>query len=87
MPAPKRILMVALENRVEALRMATGLTLADGTLRVAVWGRTPSDDAARTQLEALEFAEVPIEELASDETIGCAELARRIVDSDVVYCV
>lgn len=87
MSTPKRILIVALENRVEALRMATGLTLSDATLRVAVWGRTPSDDAARTQLEALEFAEVPIEELATDEAAGCAALARRIIDSDVVYCV
>ena len=83
----KRILVAAMHKPVEALRIATGLTLADATLRVAMWGPTPRSEEAQMQLEALQFAEVPVDELPAADGARWLELARRIVDSDIVYCV
>jgi hypothetical protein len=82
----KHILMVAVQKQVEALRMASGLTLLDVAVSIATWGKLPEDDAVAEQMEALEFAEVPVVALAP---IGdaMAALARQIIDNDVVYCV
>jgi len=83
----KRILVAAMHKPEEALRIATGLTLADAALRVATWGPVPGGDEAQVQLDALQFAEVPIDALTADDGARWLELARRIVDSDIVYCV
>jgi len=82
----KRILMVAVEKPAEALRMASGLTLLDDAVGIASWGRLPDGPEVAEQIEALEFADVPVVELdpASD---ALATLARQIIESDVVYCV
>ncbi|MCL4184236.1 MAG: hypothetical protein KJ011_12405 [Burkholderiaceae bacterium] len=81
----KRILMMALHNKAEALRMAGGLTLLDDRIEVAVWGGMPAGPATAEQLAALDFAEVPVAELAPERDL--AALAHRIIASDVVYCV
>ncbi len=86
MADPRRFLVVALGNRIEALRVAVGLTLADGALQVAVWGEAPVDEGAREHFEALEFGEVPVSVLPAGDEASWDELARRILDSDVVYC-
>lgn len=84
----KRILMLALDKKVEALRMAGGLTLLDDRIRIAAWGGLPEGADAAEQMEALEFAEVPISELdPADAAAAYAALAAEILDSDVVYCV
>lgn len=84
----KRILMLALDKKVEALRMAGGLTLLDDRISIATWGRLPEGADAAEQLEALEFAEVPMTELDPDRAEAAyASLAAQILDSDVVYCV
>lgn len=83
----KRILIAAIDKPVEGLRIAAGLTLSDASLQVVLWGMRPTGEAAQSQLEALEFAEVPVEELTASQEQRWQELARRIVDSDVVYCV
>ena len=82
----KRILMVAVQKQVEALRMASGLTLLDDAVSIAAWGKLPEGGGAAEQMEALAFAEVPVVELdpAGD---AMAALARQILDHDVVYCV
>ncbi len=82
----KRILMVAVQKQVEALRMASGLTLLDDAVSIAAWGKLPEGGGAAEQMEALEFAEVPVVELtpAGDAMVV---LARQIIDNDVVYCV
>jgi len=85
MTDPKRILMLAVRNKAEALRMAAGLTLLDDRIEVAVWGATPTGPAIDEQLQALDFADVPVSGLAEGD--GAAQLAARILDSDVVYCV
>ena len=82
----KHILMVAVQKPVEALRMASGLTLLDDAVTIATWDRLPESAAVAEQMEALEFAAVPVVELdaAGD---AMAALARQILDNDVVYCV
>ncbi|HRP76748.1 MAG TPA: hypothetical protein PK725_12755 [Rhodocyclaceae bacterium] len=86
MGASKNVLMVAHDNKVEALRMATGLTLLDDAVRVIVVDGLPQDEAAQVQIESLEFAEVPIEHVdGSDE--GVRALARAIVQADAVFVV
>jgi len=82
----KHILMVAVQKPVEALRMASGLTLLDDAVTIAAWGRLPENADVAEQMEALEFAEVPVVELDSAGD-AMAALARQILDNDVVYCV
>lgn len=79
----KRILMVPIEKKVEALRMASGLTLLDDQVAIAAWGDLPQGPEAAEQMEALEFADVPAESLGTDVDA----LAQRIINSDVVYFV
>jgi hypothetical protein len=82
----KHILMVAVQKPAEALRMASGLTLLDDAVAIVVWGKLPAGPEVAEQMEALEFADVPVAELdpACD---GLATLAQQILHSDVVYCV
>lgn len=83
MAEAKNILMVALNKKVEALRMASGLTLLDDKVSIVAWGGLPAGPEIDEQVEALEFAEVPMTTLSDDY----ADLAARILDSDMVYCV
>lgn len=80
---PKRILVVPVGKKVEALRMAAGLTLLDDQVSIAALDTLPSGKDADEQMEALEFSEVPVAELRRDYDA----LARRIADSDVVFFV
>lgn len=83
----QRILVAAIDKPVEALRIAAGLTLADAALQVVLWAPLPQDEAVQSQLEALAFADVPVDPLPATEHERWLELARRIVASDAVYCV
>lgn len=87
MTKPRRFLVVAMGNRVEALRVAVGLTLSDASLQVAMWGEAPDDAAAGDHFEALEFGDVPVAVLPAGDEASWDELARHILDSDVVYCI
>lgn len=81
----KNVLMVARNKKVEALRMATGLTLLDDVIRVAVVGELDRNDPdVELQLESLDFADVPVVDV---DTGKAAEFAEMIVNSDVVYVV
>jgi hypothetical protein len=86
MAQQKRILVMALHKPAEALRMAAGLTLLDDAVTVASWGKLPEGADVAEQMEALEFGDVPVVELdpAGD---AVAQLARQILDNEVVYCV
>jgi len=86
MSEKKRILMLALDKQVEALRMASGLTLLDDVVSIATWGKLPDGGDVAEQMEALEFSEVPVVEL-DPATDALALLARQIVNNDVVFCV
>jgi len=78
--------MLALDKKVEALRMASGLTLLDDVVSIATWGKLPEEKEVAEQMEALEFAEVPLVELDPAKD-ALAVLAQQIINSDVVYCV
>mgnify|MGYP001175538148 CR=1 FL=1 len=86
MSGQKRILMFALQKPVEALRMASGLTLLDDAVSIVTWGALPESAAVAEQMEALEFSEVPVLQLDPTQD-ALAVLARQIINSDVVYCV
>lgn len=86
MAEPRRFLVVAMGNRVEALRVAVGLTLSDASLQVVVWGGMPEDEGARDHLEALEFGDIPVAVLPAGDEASWDELARHMLDSEVVYC-
>ncbi|MBV2184276.1 MAG: hypothetical protein KUL88_07025 [Rhizobium sp.] len=83
MNTKKNILVVPLVKPVEALRMATGLTLLDDRVTVHCLAGLPAGPETDEQLEALEFSEVPVRRQPS----GMEDLARAIVSSDVVYLV
>lgn len=83
MSTTKRILMVPMHKPVEALRMASGLTLLDDQVAIACWESLPVGPETDEQIEALDFADVPIERIGHDADA----LAAHIMDSDVVYVV
>jgi hypothetical protein len=78
----KSILVVARSNKVEALRVAAGLTLLDDAVRLAVLGGLEETPAVREQLDVLEFAEVPMQRYDASTD---AALARDMLGADVVY--
>ena len=81
----KKILVIARDRKTEALRMATGLTLLDDAVSVAAWGGLDRDDEeVEMQLEALDFSDVPVTDLALD---AAGDLAGMINESDAVYVV
>jgi len=81
----KNILMFAMRNQTEALRMATGLTLLDDKVHVAVLGELAKSEANDEQMEALEFSDVPVTELPDDASLGL--LVDQLYESDVVFCI
>ena len=81
----KNILMIAAHKTTEALRMATGLTLLDDQVRIAVLGVLEQNPANEEQLEALEFSEVPVTEIPDESNIGA--LIEQLYGSDVVFCI
>lgn len=78
----KSILVVARSNKVEALRVAAGLTLLDDAVRIAVLGGLEETPAVREQLEVLEFAEVPMQHYDAPTDPA---LARDMIGADLVY--
>jgi len=81
----KNVLMIARNKKVEALRMATGLTLLDDVIRVAIIdGIDRTDPDVELQLESLDFADVPVIDV-DESTAG--QLAEMVVNSEVVFVV
>jgi hypothetical protein len=83
----KHVLMVARDDKLEALRMAAGLTLLDEVVRVVVIGELDeSSEDAQMQLEALEFADVSPVRLGEDDA-GVRALAGMMIESDTVFMI
>lgn len=80
----KNILMIAQRKKIEALRMATGLTLLDDAVSVLVCGVLEDSAEASEQLEALEFSDVPVTQLDNPADIPRA-MAQAILQADMVY--
>jgi hypothetical protein len=82
----KNILVIARHDKVEALRIAAGLTLLDDSVTVAVLGDLEDTPAILEQRELLEFAEVPLQ-YDGEDGIGDPALARDLIGADAVYVV
>jgi hypothetical protein len=82
----KNILVIARRDKVEALRIAAGLTLLDDAVRIAVLGSLEDTPAMREQLEVLEFAEVPMQ-YYDESAVGDPAFARELIGADAVYVV
>jgi hypothetical protein len=81
----KNVLMIARNKKIEALRMATGLTLLDDVIRVAVIGGIDRENPdVELQIESLDFADVPVVDIDGS---NAAMLAEMVVGSDVVFVV
>jgi hypothetical protein len=85
MDGHKQIVVIAQDRKAEALRMASGLTLLDDVVRVFVVGQLDNDEETVSQLEALEFAEVPIANVTVGDAQAMDSLVDTIMASQVVY--
>ncbi len=83
----RTILLIAQDNKPETLRMASGLTLLDDQVIVDVLGCLDNDEETALQLEALEFAEVPVSNIVLSTPGDIDRLAGDILSADVVYMV
>lgn len=82
----KNILVIAKNNKLEALRMSIGLTLLSDPVKVDVMDELADSPQIREQMEVLEFAEVPLEVLADRGSVF-DRLAADLVNSNVVYVI
>lgn len=82
----KKILMIARDNKIEALRMATGLTLLDDVVKVLVCGELEESAEADEQLEALDFSDVPVIKVVNQGDIAGA-MAEEISQADTVFII
>lgn len=82
----KNILVIAKHNKIEALRVAAGLTLMNDIVKVAILGGLDGSPLVQEQLDALDFGEVPRE--VFDDPVQVTEaLARDLLNADVVYVI
>ena len=82
----KNILVVAKNNKTEALRVAVGLVLLSDTVKVVVLGGLEDKPEITEQREVMEFAEVACE-LLEDATVQASRLAQAIAAADAVYVI
>jgi hypothetical protein len=82
----KNILVIAKNNKVEALRVAVGLVLLDDKVKLDVLGELEDSPQIQEQLEVLEFADVP-HEILDDQAKLIDKLAQDLINSDVVYLI
>lgn len=82
----KNILVIAKNNKVEALRVAVGLVLLNDTVKLDALGDLGDSPQVQEQIEVLEFADVPLEVL-DDRSSRMDKLARDLIDSDAVYVI
>lgn len=82
----KNILVIAKNNKVEALRVAVGLVLLDDKVKLDVQGELDDSPQIQEQIEVLEFADVPYE-LLEDHASLIDKLAQDLISSDVVYVI
>jgi len=82
----KNILVIAKNNKVEALRVAVGLVLLSDAVKVDVIGELGDSPQILEQLEVLEFADVP-HEVLEDRSALIDKLAQDLIDSNAVYVI
>lgn len=82
----KNILVVAKNNKVEALRVAIGLVLLSDIVKVVVLGELDDTPDIAAQREVLEFADVPCE-LLQDAANQSVRLAQEMASANTVYVI
>ena len=82
----KNILVVAKNNKVEALRVAIGLVLLSDIVKVVVIGELDDTQAIASQREVMEFADVSCE-LLPDTADQSIRLATEMASADAVYVI
>ena len=82
----KTILVVAKNNKLEALRVAIGLVLLSDIVKVVVIGGLEDTPAIAAQREVMEFADVPCE-LLPDSADQSIRLAAEMASVNVVYVI
>lgn len=82
----KNILVIAKNNKVEALRVAVGLVLLSDPVKVDVLGKLEDSPQVHEQLEVLNFADVPCE-ILEDRSSLIDKLAQDLISSNVVYVI
>ena len=82
----KNILVVAKNNKAEALRVAAGLVLLDDIVRVLVLGGLDDTAAIKEQQEVLEFADVPCD-ILDDAATQMDRLALEMGGANLVYVI
>ncbi len=82
----KNILVIAKNNKVEALRVAVGLVLLSDPVKVDVLDKLEDSPQIQEQLEVLNFADVPCE-ILEDRSNLIDKLAQDLISSNVVYVI
>lgn len=82
----KNILVVAKNNKVEALRVAVGLVLLSDIVKVLVIGELDDTPAIASQREVLDFADVTCE-LLPDAAMQSTRLAQEMASANAVYVI
>lgn len=82
----KNILVVAKNNKTEALRVAVGLVLLSDIVKVVVLGGLEDKPEITEQRDVMEFADIECE-LLEDVTVQAPRLAHAIAAADVVYVI
>lgn len=82
----KNILVVAKNNKAEALRVAIGLVLLSDIVKVVVIGELDDTPAIATQREVMDFADVPCE-LLPDGADQSIRLAAAMAGANAVYVI
>lgn len=87
MSGKKRVLMLAMHNQAEALRMAAGLTLLDDSVSVLAVGALSDRPDIAEQMEVLTFADVPVAAHDNLTQAAIGDIARAMIDADAVFVV
>jgi hypothetical protein len=82
----KNILVIAKNNKVEALRVAVGLVLLSDFVKVDVLGGLDNSPKVQEQLEVMEFADIPHEVLDNSSSM-MDKLAQDLVNSNIIYVI
>ena len=82
----KNIVVVAKNNKLEALRVAIGLVLLSDIVKVVVLGELDDTPDIAVQREVLEFADVPCE-LLQDAASQSLRLAQEMAGANAVYVI
>jgi len=80
----KNIMVIAKNNKVEALRVAAGLGLLDDIVKVVVLAELDDTPAIAQQREILEFADVPCE-LLPDAANQAGRVAQEMASANLAY--